>query len=130
MSSRSVRVLVVEDDALVAMSVQDCLEAAGYEVVALAGSLSAAIALASTLDLDAAVLDLNLGGEMSFPVVETLRQRKVPVVICSGYKAREMPQVPKDVSTLEKPVPPDVLVSTLAHAIGGCGQAGRHAFRK
>ena len=108
------RVLVVEDEALIAMFIRDYLMGAGYDVVATAGSLPQALALAQTLDLEAAVLDVNLRGDLSFPVAELLAQRNIPFVICTGYDTRNFPAVVQGVPTLTKPVSPKQLIAAVA----------------
>lgn len=79
------RILVLEDDALLAMDMEDFLTDLGCQVVGPVSTVSAALILAEGCDLDGAVLDLNLRGELSLPVIEDLRKREVPFVVCSGY---------------------------------------------
>jgi CheY-like chemotaxis protein len=79
------RLLVVEDEALLAMSMQDLLETCGCQVVAMAMNLTRAIEHARTLPLDAAVLDVNLGGERIDQVADILSRRGVPFIFATGY---------------------------------------------
>ncbi|HEY4044669.1 MAG TPA: response regulator [Rhodopila sp.] len=81
------RVLVVEDEALVAMLIEDFLTDLGCVVVRIAGTLSQGLALASdaSLLIDGATLDVNLGGEPVFPIADALRERGVPFVFATGY---------------------------------------------
>jgi CheY-like chemotaxis protein len=79
------RVLVVEDEPVVAMCLEDMLEALGCVTVGPANRLSAGMDLAERETLDAAILDINLGGERSTTIAETLRRRGVPFVFASGY---------------------------------------------
>jgi CheY-like chemotaxis protein len=81
------RLLVVEDEAMVAMLVEDMLEDLGCTVVAVAGNVAAAIAIADQHDavFDGALLDVNLGGEKVFPVADALAARGVPFVFATGY---------------------------------------------
>lgn len=81
------RILLVEDEALVAMMIEDMLHDLGCTVVAIAGSVSEGMAFVddAALDLDGAVLDVNLGGEKVFPVAERLRTRGVPFIFSTGY---------------------------------------------
>ena len=74
------RVLVVEDESLVAMMVEDVLIDLGHEIAGVAGRLSEALRLATDLEIDFAVLDLNLNGERTDPVAAALRSRGVPFV--------------------------------------------------
>lgn len=83
------RVILVEDEALVAMMMEDLLTELGCEVVGSFGGLKPAMDWLSTQsDLpDGAVLDVNLGGEMVFPLARELRLRGVPFVFATGYGA-------------------------------------------
>lgn len=80
------RVLVVEDEAMIAMLVEDMLDELGCAVVGPAHALDAALALASSeINIDAALLDINLAGESVFPVADALRAKGVPAVFSTGY---------------------------------------------
>lgn len=96
------RVLVVEDVGMVAMALKSMLEEIGCEVVGTAARLHEAEELARHEKLDGVLLDLNLGGQYSYPVVDMLRERSIPFIIMSGYDAgkirpdlAEAPQMPK-----------------------------------
>jgi PAS domain S-box-containing protein len=80
------RILLVEDEALVAAETTARLEQAGYVVAATASSLQEAQSAAAKADFDVAVLDVNLGGELSFPVADLLRARGLPFVFVTGYQ--------------------------------------------
>lgn len=79
------RVLIVEDEYLVAMELEDLLTQTGHQVVGTATRINEAIELARSADIDLAVLDINLAGAQSFPVAEILRERGIPFVFASGY---------------------------------------------
>jgi CheY-like chemotaxis protein len=86
------RLLIVEDEALVAMELEDILGDLGYEVLAVCGSVDRAL---STIDdlygrLNGAIIDANLGGTSALPVAEALETRQVPFVIASGYSGDEI----------------------------------------
>jgi CheY-like chemotaxis protein len=104
-SLTGLRLLVVEDEALVAMALEDMLDDLGCVVVDVAGTVSKGVALAGNNDLtiDGAILDVNLGGEKVYPVAERLEARGVRFVFCTGYGldgiARHFAHVP----TLAKP---------------------------
>ncbi len=84
---RDRRILVVEDEYLIAMSLQDALENAGSVVVGPVSSVDKAIkAIESEPHIDAAVLDVNLGGALAYPVADMLIARKIPFVFTSGYE--------------------------------------------
>jgi DNA-binding NtrC family response regulator len=84
---RDRRILVVEDEYLIAMSLQDALENAGSLVVGPVSSVDKAIkTIESEPHIDAAVVDVNLGGVLAYPVADMLIARKVPFVFTSGYE--------------------------------------------
>jgi CheY-like chemotaxis protein len=84
---RDRRILVVEDEYLIAMSLQDALETAGSIVVGPAPSVDKALqTIDSEWHIDAAVLDVNLGGALSYGVADKLIARKIPFVFTSGYE--------------------------------------------
>jgi ActR/RegA family two-component response regulator len=84
-------ILLLEDDLLLAMDMEDFLAERGYEVVGPYGRVGDALDALQNLPVSGAVVDLNLHGEMSFPVIEHLRDRDVPVIVCSGYA--ELPEL-------------------------------------
>ena len=118
------RLLVVEDEALVAMQLEDMLDELGCVVVDVAGTVSRGVALAENAEvaLDMAILDVNLGGEKVYPVAERLAARGVPFVFCTGYGMSGISGKFQHVPTLAKPYSVgqlrDLLVSSLA-ARGG-----------
>jgi DNA-binding response OmpR family regulator len=84
------RVLLVEDEPLIAMVVEDFLADLGCVMVGIAGTLALGLKLASDtkLPIDGAVLDVNLGGEQVFPIADALRSRRIPFVFATGYGAQ------------------------------------------
>jgi DNA-binding NarL/FixJ family response regulator len=81
------RVLLVEDEALVLMCLQDMVAELGCEIAGSATALQPAIHLARDLQLDVAVIDVNLNGVLVTPVAETLAARSVPFIFTTGYDA-------------------------------------------
>lgn len=79
------RILVVEDEAIVAMALEDMLLSLGYQVVGPAARLADALALAEASEMDGAILDVNLDGQLSHEVADRLRARGVPVLFATGY---------------------------------------------
>ena len=78
-------VLVVEDEALVALDMEETLKAAGLHVMGPAASVAEAMALLEAGTPDAAILDLNLRGELVTPVARKLREIGVPFVLATAY---------------------------------------------
>jgi CheY-like chemotaxis protein len=103
-SSRSARILVVEDEYLLAEALADALTALGAQVVGPVAGLAEALDLAADAAIDGAVLDINLRGEMVFPLADALAARGVPYLFATGYGHETIPQRYQDVPTLSKPV--------------------------
>lgn len=97
------RILVVEDEVAISMLLEDMLLDLGFEVVGPAGRLSAAMKLAEEEALDAAILDVNVAGEVIYPVVETLARRGVPFVFSTGYGSAGIDEPYRDRPVLQKP---------------------------
>jgi CheY-like chemotaxis protein len=111
------RVLVVEDEPMIRLLLDDMLADLGYTMVAEAGRLDEALALAKDGEFDVAILDVNLNGQPITPVVEILNARAVPFVFVSGYARRGIPEEHSNIPLLQKPFQPDGLARALA-AIG------------
>jgi CheY-like chemotaxis protein len=79
------RVLLVEDEMLVAWLLEDMLADLGYAIVGPASSVNQALAMIDAEVIDAAVLDVNLNGQMSYPIADVLAARSVPFVFSTGY---------------------------------------------
>ena len=79
------RVLLVEDEALIALHMEDLIADLGHEVTATAMRLDEALELAERCDFDFAILDINLAGAMSFPIADLLTRRGVPFAFTTGY---------------------------------------------
>jgi CheY-like chemotaxis protein len=107
------RVLVVEDEAIVSMMIEDYLEDFGCNVVGTAARINEAMDMARTLDLDVAVLDVNLAGTLSYPVADILRSRGIPFLFSTGYGAAGLPEHLKDALVLSKPYAPEALAIAL-----------------
>lgn len=98
-------VLVVEDEFYIAIDMADALSEHGAHVIGPAASVADAIDLIEhTEHLDGAVVDLNLRGELAFPVARALAERHVPFVFATGYDAEIIPKEFNNVIRCEKPV--------------------------
>jgi CheY-like chemotaxis protein len=108
------RILLVEDDGLIALDAQDVLVDAGYVVVGPASTLACAKLLAASEPLAAAVLDVNLNGLYVWPVADLLHNRGIPFLLLTGFSANlEMPPYCRSQPHLRKPVVADVLLKAL-----------------
>jgi CheY-like chemotaxis protein len=97
------RVLVVEDEMLIAMLIEEALQDLGCVVVGPVGKLDAALRLASEEALDAAVLDVTIRGGQVYPVAERLLARGIPFLLASGYGDWVLPESLRDQPRLTKP---------------------------
>ena len=97
------RILIVEDEMLVAMNIEDMLLDLGHEVAGLASRLAPALALAADADIDAAVLDVNLAGEQSFEVADLLEQRGIPFLFATGYGIHGIVERHRGRTVIQKP---------------------------
>jgi PAS domain S-box-containing protein len=109
MQGNKSRVLLVEDEALVAMMIQETLHEFGYQVVGPLNSASEALAAAREGHFDAAVLDINLGDGLVYTVAEILGVRGVPFVFVTGYDADSVDPRFSEVPVLQKPIERDML---------------------
>ena len=119
------RVLVVEDEMMIAMLVEDMLADLGCSVVGPAHALDTALDLArSELNLDVALLDVNLGGQPVFAVADALRAKGVPAVFSTGYGDAGLREVDRGAQVLQKPFRAGDLARALSAALGGVGTVG------
>lgn len=110
------RLLVVEDEPLIAMALAQDLSKLGWDIVGPAATVDEALRLVADTPPDAAVLDVNLGGELVYPIAEWLRDRKVPFVFCSGYEHLDTHSAYDQWPRVRKPVDIQLLDSELRRA--------------
>lgn len=85
------RVLIVEDELLVALLIEDFLVDLGCSTVGPCGSVETALEAARDWTFDLAVLDVNLDGEQVYPVADVLTERQIPFLFLSGYGDEAIP---------------------------------------
>ncbi len=117
---RLCRILLVEDEFLLAMELEDMLRQAGYDVVGPARDVSAALRLLRAERPDGAILDVNLAGEWVTPVAEVLRAMLVPFILASGYGAEDLDGEPvlRDAVNVGKPSRPELLLKEVRNMLG------------
>jgi len=113
------RVLLVEDEVLVAMMVQECLTESGHSVLGPISRASEALLAAEEGEFDAAILDINLGDGMAYPVAETLSARGIPFVFVTGYEADAVDERFRDVPILQKPIERQMLERIFPRTLNG-----------
>jgi len=111
-----IKVLLVEDNDHVASDMTEMLEQAGYEVLGPAATVAAALAVIASTKPDAALLDLNLGGEMSYTLADALVAGGIPFIITSGF-IDELPEKYRQHIVLPKPFMPKELFRCLKQAV-------------
>lgn len=112
------RILLVEDEYYLADDLRRVLEKEGARIVGPFASLDPASAAARTAELDCAVLDLNLQGELSFALYEELAARGVPLVVISGYDRSSLPSEFAEITLLSKPVDTSRLIECVVEKAG------------
>jgi DNA-binding response OmpR family regulator len=111
-------ILLVEDDPLLAMDVETVLAAAGYRVIGPARTSADAVSILRHQTPDLTILDLNLGGEMVFPVFDYLDRAGTPFIILSGHSRQLVPPRHAKRPFLQKPYSQGTLlqmVRTMLH---------------
>ena len=98
------RVPLVEDEALVAMMIEECLTESGHPVIGPISRAADALQAAKEIDYDAAILDINLGDGMAYPVADIVAARGVPFVFVTGYEADTIDDRFSHVPILQKPI--------------------------
>ena len=107
------RVLIVEDEYFLADDMAQVLERLGAHVVGPVQTPAKALALLANEPVDAAILDINLKGQVVFPVADALREQGVPFVFATGYDESAVPETYRDVPRWEKPFRPEDLARAL-----------------
>jgi PAS domain S-box-containing protein len=120
------RILLVEDEALVAMMMRDSLVELGFCVVGPFDRAAEALARATDDQLDAAILDVNLGGDLIYPVAQRLADRDVPFVFVTGYDTESIDPRFAYVPVLQKPIEREVLQGLFVSSANGAGKPTWH----
>ena len=111
------RVLVVEDESLVAMLLETMLEDMDCVTVGPASNVDEGLALATDGALDCALLDVNVGGVPVFPIAEALEARGIPLIFSTGYGEGGLPEAWRGRITVQKPFTESVIRDALMRAM-------------
>lgn len=113
------RVLVVEDESLVAMLLETILEDMGCTPIGPVSSVDEALStIAGEAHIDAALLDVNVAGVQVFPVAQALKDRGVPFVFSTGYGEGGLPEEWRGQQTIQKPFTESTVRDALMKAMG------------
>lgn len=107
------KILVVEDEWLIALDIAMLVEEFGHVVIGPVRNVQDALALIEADGIDAAILDISLGPEKSYPVARTLDEKGVPVVFLTAYSRSDIPGEYGKFDLLQKPLAPTALKSQL-----------------
>jgi DNA-binding response OmpR family regulator len=107
------KVLIVEDEAVVAFEIRDVLRGAGFEIAGCMGSVDKALSALGDSDCDIAILDANLRGHSVEPVAIALQQQGKPFLFVSGYQRAYLPKAFVDAPLLSKPFEPGQLIDVV-----------------
>ena len=118
---KGLRVLIVEDEFLLAMSLEDDLVAAGCTPVGPFSNLASAIEATRREEFDLAILDVNLNGEPIYPLADELLSRRKPFVLVTGYGAASLPERFRDLPRLPKPYDLANLIKEIGRAVPTAG---------
>jgi len=124
------RIMIVEDEALVAMILEDQLQEIGLSIVATCASVAEAMMAIERSAPDAAILDVNLGGQLVYPVADRLMDLSIPFVFVTGYGRESIDRRYDSIQVLEKPVERQVLESVFTKARSSSDAAGYAARRE
>jgi CheY-like chemotaxis protein len=119
------RLLLVEDEALVGMMMKDMLTDLGFQVTGPCARVADALAVAGQQEFHGALLDVNLDGEMVYPVAEALQTQGVPFVFVTGYGAEGIDRRFAQIPVLQKPIDAQMLQSIFVKSVTGSDQASR-----
>lgn len=111
--SQTPRVLIVEDEPMLAYALEELVIEAGFQIAGVAGKLDAAIEIIDRGVCDAAILDANLKGVSAGPAAEALKARGVPFIILSGYSQDQRHMDFAGAIHLQKPCRPERLIEAL-----------------
>ena len=112
-----VRVLIIEDETLIALLLEDMLSDLGYTIVGSVSTVEAALEMLNGTQPSLAILDINLGGEKSYAVAEALAKHEVPFIFSTGYADGRLETPWQDRPILQKPFGQEQLAEAVTAAL-------------
>ena len=111
------RVLIVEDEAMIAGLIETILSAAGWSVVGPVATLERALETIERERLDAALLDVRINGHDAFAVADVLMRRHIPFIFVSGFTRKQMPPRYRNCAYIAKPFTADAILALLDEVV-------------
>lgn len=121
--TRTLRILIIEDEAVIAMTAEDMIEHLGFVVAGHAATLAEALERVDSIDFDIALLDINLNGQMSTPVAQALQAAGKRFVYTTGYGNAGPQSGFADAIVVAKPYTVAMLEKAIAQAVAGSDRA-------
>lgn len=118
-TGRKLRVMIVEDEFIIADEIAMIIEGAGHAVMGPVASLEDASAMLAGDRPDFAIIDANLRGQSSSPLARSLAGMEIPFCVCTGYRIDDLKPTFGDVAVIQKPVRDKALLTVLDAAIAG-----------
>lgn len=112
------KILIVEDETMIAIMLEDMLDELGYRVAGVAAKTPQALALIDSAPIDAAILDLNLAGHDSYDIAAALEDRGIPFLFSTGYAALAVEERYRSRPFLQKPFRQEELQKALSKMLG------------
>src|SRR5262245_22601490 len=112
------RVLILEDEAMIAGLIESILSAAGWSVVGPVATLERAFEAIDRGRLDAALLDVRINGHDAYAVADVLMGRGIPFIFVSGFTRKQMPPGYRNCAYIAKPFTPDAILARLEEVVG------------
>lgn len=123
-----IRVMIVEDDPLIAIDLEQTILALGWDVAQVCLTLATAMEAVDTLAPDVVLTDLVLADQTAKPLIESLERRSVPMVLCTGVSHRELAALYPTLLVVTKPFAEDDLRAAILTALGSdCATKSTHA---
>jgi DNA-binding response OmpR family regulator len=117
--AREARILIIEDEPMLAYALEEVLVEAGFEITGVVGRLERALTMIAIGDCDAAIVDANLAGVSAVPAASALAARAIPFLVVSGYSPDQQQGAFSGAPFVQKPCRPDELIAALRGLLPG-----------